>query len=615
MIDRLRLRTTLLIPLLALSFGGTVVSLLILRSIVQQQVRAGLVSDLQHSVQTYHNLARQRRELLDRESALLADLPSLKALMTGDERTIVDGGTEFWHVSGSDFFALIDRNGRLTATYNRGRPLDRAIVERRLESGLEQSDGPILLAFDRRLYEVAIQPLLFGSRERNSRLGFVAVGYEVDERVAREVSEASAADVVFMVDHDIVASTLTPDLQRELIDRNDQLMRTPAQNRTLRLGAELYLATAIPLDPVAGDGLPPQLVVLKSFAQASLLTRRVNQWVLTLALLAILAGTGVLISVSRMLTHPIETLVEGARALAQGNFTYRLSEEGVQEIRELSSAFERMRVELQRTQRDLLDSERLATIGRMASSISHDLRHYLSAMYANAEFLSDGLLPQNERDDLFQEVTVAVQGMTDLLDSLLLFTQTGRALRPSQASLVELAQHALGLIRSHPAARSVSIKSTGSVSAEVWIDPRKLGRAVFNLLLNACQAARSGTRPPEVRLRLEESQDSYLIEISDSGPGVPDSIRDTMFLPFVSEGKESGIGLGLTMAQQITQEHGGRIDMGTTADGRTQFTIVLPKDALERYAPDGGAYPVRVQQTPQSAGPSGVSSDQPMNKG
>ena len=102
----------------------------------------------------------------------------------------------------------------------------------------------------------------------------------------------------------------------------------------------------------------------------------------------------------------------------------------MEEIRELSRAFERMRVELQRTQNDLLDSERLATIGRMASSISHDLRHYLSAMYANAEFLSSGALPQAEREELFLEVRAAVQGMTDLLDSLLLFTQTGRALQP-----------------------------------------------------------------------------------------------------------------------------------------------------------------------------------------
>src|SRR5580692_11276611 len=102
----LRMRTTLLIPLLLLCFGFTPVSLLILQAIVRNQVRASLASDLQHSVETYQNLAQQRRELLVRESELLADLPTLKALMTADSRTIADGGAEFWRVSGSDLFAL-----------------------------------------------------------------------------------------------------------------------------------------------------------------------------------------------------------------------------------------------------------------------------------------------------------------------------------------------------------------------------------------------------------------------------------------------------------------------------------------------------------------------------
>src|SRR5579871_775213 len=118
--DKLRMRTTLLIPLFALSFGFSLVSLLVIRTIVLQQVKANLASDLQHSVKTYQNLQHQRRELLSRESALLADLPSLKALMTApDARTIEDAGVEFWKVSGSDFFALLNPDGKLIAVYSR----------------------------------------------------------------------------------------------------------------------------------------------------------------------------------------------------------------------------------------------------------------------------------------------------------------------------------------------------------------------------------------------------------------------------------------------------------------------------------------------------------------
>ncbi|HEY6374563.1 MAG TPA: ATP-binding protein [Edaphobacter sp.] len=578
------MRTTLLIPLLLLSFGCTVISLLIIRTIVQQQVRANLDSDLRHSVKTYQNLQRRRRELLARESALLADLPSLKALMTApDNRTIEDAGVEFWKVSGSDFFALLNPDGKLIAMYSRGTPLDRHAVEQGLGDSLRHPEGLVLLALENRLYEISTQALYFGDRAHGTQLGFVAVGYAIDEQVAHEVSEASAAEVAFVVDGRIVASTLNAELQQQLVSQADDLLQAPAENKNIRLGGKDYLAASVNLvaPGIADATSVPRLVVLKSFDQATELVSRVNRWVLTLALFALLVGAVMLVAISRTITQPLKTLLGGTRALAQGNFEYQLSESGTAEIRELSRAFERMRVELRRTQKDLLDSERLATIGRMASSISHDLRHHLSAMYANAEFLSDGTIPQAERDELMRDVQSAVQGMTDLLDSLLLFTQTGRALYPENASLALLIQRSVNMVRSHPAARDVKITLSGLSSLTAWVDSKKLGRAVYNLLLNACQAARRGTDPAAVRLSLQDEEGSILIRISDNGPGVPESIRSTLFHPFVSEARESGIGLGLTLAEQIAQEHGGSITLEENVEGHTVFTIILPKAALQ----------------------------------
>ena len=168
--DRLRMRTTLLIPLLILSFGCTLLSLLVIRTIVQQQTQTNLASDLQHSVKTYRNFQHQQHELLARESALLADLPSLKSLMTTyDPRTIEDGGVEFWQVSGSDFFALLDQNGKLIASYNRGPALNRSSIAHGLEGGLRGAD-PVLFAVEDRIYEVSTQPLYFRSEEHTSEL-------------------------------------------------------------------------------------------------------------------------------------------------------------------------------------------------------------------------------------------------------------------------------------------------------------------------------------------------------------------------------------------------------------------------------------------------------------
>ena len=149
-----------------------------------------------------------------------------------------------------------------------------------------------------------------------------------------------------------------------------------------------------------------------------------NELLIALGLTAVLAGTMLVFVISRTFTRPLETLVRGVRALEQGNFEYPLEPHGGDEVAEVTGTFDRMRTNLQKTQRELLDAERLATIGRMASSISHDLRHSLAAVVANAEFLCESKLTPAQREDLYAEIRVAVNQMTDLIESLLEFSRT-----------------------------------------------------------------------------------------------------------------------------------------------------------------------------------------------
>jgi signal transduction histidine kinase len=576
------MRTTLLVPLLLVSVGWTVVSLLILRVIVEQQTRAELSSDLGHSVTTYANLQRDRGDMLRRESSLLADLPSLKALMTsGDQLTIADAGTEFWQISGSDLFALFSSDGSLAAAYRKGTPINPASLEQAVGTRFADMQTPFYVVLDGSLYEVAIQPIIFGGHANGTQLGYLAMGYALDDRVAQQVSQAAAAEVAFTYGSTLLAGTLKPDLERELQAAMPQLQST-ANGTTLTLGSGRYLATEVPLTlNNAQTGRHPQLIVLKSFSQGQELLRRVNRWVATLGILALAVGLLILLSISRSITRPLASLIAGARAVGAGDYSVQLSDSGAEEVRELSRAFDRMRVELQQSQKELVQAERLATIGRMASSISHDLRHYLSAMYANAEFLTEPALPQPEREELLAEVRTAVHGMTELLDSLLLFTQTGRALHSEFESVALILQRAVAMLRSHPAARGVKVSIEGLSSLTAYVDSKKLGRAVYNLLLNGCEAARDSASPPTVTLTLAEDECFIRIHISDNGAGVPKSLERTMFLPFVTEGKASGIGLGLTLTEQIAAEHGGYIHYGRTAGNLTLFSIVLPKSTIQ----------------------------------
>ncbi len=576
-----RMRTTLMVSLLTVSLALTATCLLIIRVSVQQEISKGLDSDLEHSLSTFRNIAHQRNRMLSREAALLADLPSLKALMTTqDAQTIRDGSQEFWTISGSDFFALSSANGRLLTYSNRGPALSDDLVTPGVQACMAYSEDPCMIAFGRSLYELSIQPLYFGPPANGSQLGYVVLGYAIDHQVVHEVSEAAAADVAFLVDGEVAATTVPSARLPDLGKRITALDATNATPERIELGGETYMASASKL--AAAGRAEVQLVVLKSYDRASEYLQRVNQWILGLGLSALLIGLFLAAAVSRTVTRPLEALVAGTRALARGDFDYRMSAEGAVEVRELGLAFNTMRSELKRTQGELIESDRLATIGRMASSVSHDLRHHLSAIYANAEFMS---LPQagaDERSELLLEVREGVQGMTDLIESLLLFSRTGQALNLHYESIASLIERIVQTMRRHPECREVRIVTANLEPVDAWVDGGKLGRALYNLLLNACQAAKkSGETFPTVEVTLAEDEEKLRIDICDSGRGVPASIRDTLFQPFVSANKENGTGLGLTLAQYVAQEHGGEVKLQESSPGKTVFSILLYKKALQ----------------------------------
>lgn len=591
----IRMRTTLLLSLLTVSVGLTLLSLLVLRTTLQRQTRRNLASDLNRSMLTFQNLQSQRREMLRREAALLAELPTLKALLTtDDERTIQNASAVFVKVSGSPFFLLANRSGTVMARYVDGLPLDPALaapgVRDAFGDAFSNAPGPHYVLSGDRLYEVTSQPIYFGTATAGTLLGYVAVGYTIDDRLALEVSEAAAAQVVFSAGDAIVASTFDSAhrqafAQQALARQSSMQQRQPPatikNGSDIWIGRERYLEASARLSAESAPVV--RLAVLKSYAEASHYLTRLNQLLIGLGVLVFLLGGSLAIYISGTITRPLEALVAGTRALGAGNFDYQLQSRGAKELRELSAAFDDMRTRLRRAQQDLLDVERLATIGRMASSISHDLRHYLSAVYANAEFLGSWTTRPEERAELLAEVRMGVQGMTELIESLLIFSRTGQPLQLSCESIAFVAERAIALVKTHPDAQNVTVTCDPLPSLEAWMDTRKIERAIYNLLLNGCQAARHGVSPPAVRMLLTETEDWIKLSIVDSGLGVSAPIRSTLFQPFVSEGKHNGIGLGLTLADRIAQEHGGRVVLEESQPGRTVFSLALAKSTLRAF--------------------------------
>jgi signal transduction histidine kinase len=579
----MRMRTTLLLCLVSISFGVVALSLVIVHSILQKQIRSDISADLQRSILNFQNIEKQRRQMLRREVSLMSALPVLKSLMTtNDERTIRDGATDIYRRTGGDLLALAGQNGNPVAVFEEGGTWSGTEIASSINAAAFTISEPHYLLLRGDLFEVAAQPLYFGPEASGTRLGYILLGYSINRPLAEEVSQAESASVIFLADHSIVATTLDERHKAESVDKVGSFLLSGPGGRDIWLGREQFVYASALLS--SGNDPAVQLVVLKSYDQASQYLTHLNYVLLLLGALLLFLSGALAVFLSATITRPLDRLVAGARALGAGNFDYQLQRTGAKEVRELGEAFDRMRRRLRSAQEELLAAERLATIGRMASSISHDLRHYLSAVYANAEFLGYDSIAPEERLELLGEVRQGVRGMTDLIESLLLFSRTGESLQLSNESLPFLAERSIAMARAHPDAQNVHFGVDALPQIEAWIDALKIERALYNLLLNACQAAKQGTGAPTVQLSLTQDKDHISFFIVDNGPGVAESIRVTLFQPFVSVGKASGIGLGLTMAHKIAQEHGGSVTLEASHPGHTAFRFSLSKSTLRGFA-------------------------------
>jgi signal transduction histidine kinase len=569
--------------MLLITAGLTAMSLLVVRHSVQGHVREGIVQDLGNSVTTFQNFQHDREVTLTRSAELVADLPITRAIMTApDPATIQDASTAVWQLTGSDLLVLANRNAQVVALHTKSAGFTRETAQQYFQRSLNQDDSSHWWFGAHHLYQTFVQPVYFGSRTEGPLLGFLIIGYEIDDRLAREVSKISASQVAFSYGNEIVATTLTPAQSASTSVRELAAGSTHSGPRDVQVGDEHFLATS--LDLSAQQEMPVRLSVLGSYDQASKFLDNLNRLLLLLGFTAVLVGSGLVFLISHTFTRPLASLVEGVRALEHGDFHHPLDPRGSDEVAELTSAFDRMRASLLKTQQALLESEQLATIGRMASSISHDLRHSLAAIVANSEFLCDGRLTVAQREELYQEVRTGVNQMTDLIDSLLEFARTRESMNPTYASIVETVQRAVQAVRLHPRHQGTLIEIHCNSQTSAWFDSRKLERALYNLLLNACEAAPS--KEGRVQVTVARTGSSLTIAVSDNGPGIAEPIRDKLFHPFVSYGKENGTGLGLTVVQKIVQDHGGNVFVERTSDARTVFRITIPGGAPQSSLED-----------------------------
>jgi signal transduction histidine kinase len=244
---------------------------------------------------------------------------------------------------------------------------------------------------------------------------------------------------------------------------------------------------------------------------------------------------------------------------------------------------------------DLPILESLSVVSRMVALVSHDLRHPLTAILANAEFLTQPDISEMERNELYHEIRCAIDRMNELVSSLLECSRGRDTLRPGARNIVDTVERAIRMTSVKQEFRRITIKHHHEGTAVGWFDANRLERVVANLVLNACEAVSPDSG--QIVITTTGNRACLQIGVWDNGPGIPGVIQDSAFEPFVSYGKAEGSGLGLAIAKKIVEDHGGEIYLGRSETG-TLFKITIPFAIPEgALIPVGPIHPTRKSRS------------------
>lgn len=302
-----------------------------------------------------------------------------------------------------------------------------------------------------------------------------------------------------------------------------------------------------------------------------------------LAAFAVLVGAGAALYTRRLL-KPLGAVTERAKAVGRGDLTPRPVVASNDEIGELATTFEGMVSAIARANEQLLAAERLATIGKMAAHVTHEIRNPLSSIGLNIELLEDEIGQQDgETRALLRAIKNEVERLNALSGQYLSVARRA-PLRLEQEDIGELVSEASDFMHADLKRHGVATRlEVDDDLPAVRADEAQIKQALFNLLRNAREAMPSGG---QVTIGVHRaSGDGVDLTVDDEGVGIDDETRARLFEPFFTT-KGHGTGLGLAITRQIIEDHGGSIACEPRASGGTRFWVHLPESDEATEASD-----------------------------
>ncbi len=528
-------------------------------------------NEMQVSSEAFESLWHSRAETLSSVSLVLSSMSDVRAAFsTHDRATIQDTAGEMWSKisESAGLFLVTDPQGGLIASLGGANDMGNDVpsVRQALPNFPAQTSGFVMQGGH--LYQMVVTPVYVESERGPGLLNVLVAGAQVDTKAAEDLkNETGRSDFLFLVNHSPVASTLPRDVSAAF-SRSDFPL---GSFQRVRAGDKDYAVVSSGLHDIHG-GTIGQLLIVRSLEPIRQMIAGLQRKLILTWIGAILGGLLLSYLLARRILEPVKQLDEAATEIAHQNYETRVAVQGNDELARLAQTFNAMCRSIQDARGELIRRERITTIGHLSSSIVHDLRNPLAAIYGGSELLMDGEWSTLQVKRLATNIYRSSRVIKDMLQELVDVSR-GR-IQPAEACcLREIVEAALETNRTAAEAQGVAFHCDVSGNYELPLERARIERVFLNLIGNALEAMPQGGN---IYVNAEVRDNNLLVSVVDDGPGIPQEIRSALFQPFATWGKKNGLGLGLALSRQTILDHGGEMWADDSVQQGTCFCIKLP---------------------------------------
>lgn len=532
--------------------------------------------EVKASFQAYESVWTARAEMLASVAGIMSSMPSVRdGFSTQDAAEIRGTAGERWlrisdRLRESAFFLVADPDGKAIASLANGAPTaaprEWPVVRQQGAKFPRQVAG--FIVHQGQLFQLVLTPVYAAGDSGSKLINVLIAGYTVNHLVAQDLKESTGgSEFVFFAPERVFASTV-----------NDRATAVLAAGATFPGSIELasdgvseYVALTRDLIDLGGKPVG-RLGIFRSFEGARQTIDALRLVIVLAWGAAMLAGLLLTWLLTRRIVRPVETLDRAAAEVARQNYDLQVPVEGRDELGRLASTFNSMCASLRQARRELIQHERISTIGRMASSIVHDLRNPLAAIYGGAEMLVDTELAPAQVKRLASNIYRASRRIQEMLQELVDLSR-GHTGQTEVCRLREVIEAAVEGVRLTLDAQSVEVDLDVPADLELPLERVRMERVFSNLVANSIEAMPEGGR---IRIQARAEGPVAALVIEDTGPGIAGELRGEIFQPFASFGKKGGLGLGLALSRQTVLDHGGEIWVDTDFPGGARFCLRLP---------------------------------------